>query len=120
MLKNPSKTRENSILWLVKIIAGMFIVILLAIHLIVNHLLAPEGLLSYADVIAYYKNPIIPAMEIAFLLVVLVHALLGARSIILDIQPSDRFMKILDTVLVGTGILAFTYGVWLALTIAVL
>jgi len=98
----------------------MFIVILLAIHFIVNHLVAPEGLLSYADVIAYYKNPIIPAMEIAFLFVVLVHALLGVRSIILDTQPTGRFMKVLDIVLLGTGVLTFIYGVWLALTIAAL
>lgn len=120
MHKNLTKTQENSILWLVKIIAGMFIVILLAIHFIVNHMVAPEGLLSYADVIAYYKNPLIPAMEIVFLFVVLVHALLGIRSIILDTQPSDRFMKVLDIVLMVTGILAFMYGVWLALTIAAL
>ena len=33
------------------------LVILLAIHLIVNHWAAPHGLLTYADVVRYYDIP---------------------------------------------------------------
>ena len=92
MIDTPSvpKPREGAWLWLYKIVAGLFIVVLLGVHFIVNHLVAPEGLLSYNDVVRYYTNPIVPVMEIAFLIFVISHALVGLRSILLDLNPSDK------------------------------
>lgn len=115
--RSTPKPREGALLWLFKIAAGVLIVVLLGLHFLVNHLLAPEGLLSYEEVIAYYQNPIIPAVEILFLIVVIAHALVGLRSIILDLDPSDRLLRILDVLfwIAGAGFSA--YGIWLALTI---
>lgn len=120
MIETPSvpKTREGAWLWLYKIVAGLLIVILLGVHFVVNHLVAPTGLLTYDDVIRYYKVPIVPIMEIAFLAFVVSHALVGMRSIILDLNPSDRILKIVDIFfwLVGSGFIL--YGIWLAVVIA--
>ena len=110
---NQSKPTENTWLWLVKVFAGLFIVILMGIHFIVNHLVAPGGLLTYSDVIAYYQNPIIPIMEGFFLIFVVGHALLGLRSIILDLNPKPTRMRWIDFILFSLGAAAVLYGIWL-------
>jgi len=84
----------------------------------VNHLLAPEGLLTYQEVIRYYSFAIVPVMEIIFLVVVIFHSFVGLRSIILDLNPSNRVMKFVDYILVILGGAAVVYGTWLALLIS--
>jgi len=117
MISSP-KPREGAWLWFVKLIGGVFILALLALHFIVNHLVAPGGLLSYQDVVKYYSNPIIPIIEITFLIFVIGHSFLGIRSIILDLNPSDRVLKLINWVLSILGIAAVIYGIWLTTTIA--
>ncbi|MRR30126.1 hypothetical protein EG834_07355 [bacterium] len=112
------KRLEGSGRWLIKIIAGLFIVIFLGIHFVVNHLVAPGGLLTYADVVAYYQHPIIVLMELTFLVVVITHAFLGLRSILLDLNPSTLVLRLANAILVIVGAAAVIYGAWLAITIA--
>jgi succinate dehydrogenase hydrophobic anchor subunit len=111
------KPQEGALLWLYKIVAGGLIVILLGVHFVVNHLIAPEGLLTYNDVLRYYTPPIVPVMEILFLLVVISHALVGLRSIILDLNPPQRLQKIIDWVFIVAGVVFSIYGIWLVLVI---
>lgn len=115
--RSAPKPREGAWLWLFKIVAGLMIVLLLALHFIVNHLVAPSGLLSYQDVIVYYQNPIIPIVEVIFLIFVVSHALVGLRSIVLDLNPSDGVLRLVDAVfwLAGTGFII--YGIWLVVVI---
>jgi succinate dehydrogenase hydrophobic anchor subunit len=115
MIETPSvpKPREGTWLWLYKIVAGVLIVVLLGVHFVVNHLVAPSGLLSYDDVIRYYQVPLIPIMEVAFLVFVVSHALVGMRSILLDLNPSDNVLKVADVVLWVVGIISIAYGTWL-------
>ncbi len=119
MIDTPSvpKPREGTWLWLFKIIAGLLIVVLLGVHFVINHLVAPTGLLTYADVIRYYQTPIVPIMEIFFLIFVVSHALVGLRGILLDLNPSDALLKGMDILfwLVGSGFII--YGVWLVVVI---
>jgi succinate dehydrogenase hydrophobic anchor subunit len=112
------KSGENTWIWMLKIVTGPLLVILLLIHFIVNHFIGENGLLTYADVIAYYKNPLIPVMEILFLASVVTHSLSGLRGIFLDLKPSRELLKIADWVFVLFGVVAVIYGAWLALTIA--
>jgi succinate dehydrogenase / fumarate reductase membrane anchor subunit len=112
------RSGENTWLWLLKIVTGPVLLILLGIHLVVNHFLGETGLLTYADVVAYYQNPIIPIMEICFLIAVVTHSLTGLRGIILDLKPSRNILKVIDVILVIFGISAIVYGTWLALVIA--
>ena len=111
------KPREGAFLWSLKLIGGLLIVLLLGLHFVVNHLIAPDGLLNYDEVLAYYQNPIIPIIEIAFLIFVVIHALLGMRSIILDLNPTPRFLSIIDRVFILAGFGAIIYGTWLAIHI---
>jgi succinate dehydrogenase hydrophobic anchor subunit len=111
------KPSENAWLWLLKIASGVIIVVILIIHLIVNHFTAPDGLLSYDEVVAYYQNPLIPLMEGIFLIFVVVHSLLGLRSIFLDLKPSPSVLRVLDGVLSLFGVTAIIYGLWLLMAV---
>ena len=116
--ESSKKDHEGSWLWILKILAGLILVIILGIHFLVNHILAPSGLLTYQEVIRYYSYAIVPAMEIIFLFVVIFHSFLGLRSIILDLNPSNRVMMFVDWILVFLGGAAFLYGTWLVLLIS--
>ena len=119
-IRNTSAPRsgENSWLWLVKIVTGPLLIILILIHFIVNHFIGQNGLLTYADVVAYYSNPLIPLMEILFLATVVTHSLSGLRGIILDLKPSRGVLTAVDWLLALVGVAAVSYGAWLALVIA--
>jgi succinate dehydrogenase / fumarate reductase membrane anchor subunit len=112
------RPREGAWLWLAKVLSGVMVFALLIVHLVVNHMVAQGGLLSYGDVIAYYANPIIPVMEGVFLVFVVTHALLGVRGIILDLNPSRAVMYGLDVILSGIGAVAIVYGIWLLRVLA--
>ncbi len=119
-IQNTSAPRsgENSWLWLVKIVTGPLLIVLILVHFIVNHFIGQNGLLTYADVVAYYSNPLIPLMEILFLATVVTHSLSGLRGIILDLKPSRGVLTAVDWLLALVGVAAVSYGAWLALVIA--
>lgn len=120
MIGNTSQPKRNEgvWLWLVKIIAGLMVIVVLGIHFVINHAVAPGGLLTYQDVIQYYKIPIVPVMEIFFLIVVIVHSLLGLRSIILDLNPIQVVRRTVDAGLVLLGAGGIVYGAWLVIVLA--
>jgi succinate dehydrogenase hydrophobic anchor subunit len=103
--------------WLVQAGLGVMLVILLAIHLIVNHWAAPHGLLTYADIVRYYDIPGIAWMEAIFLVTVTAHCLLGLHSILLDLTLSARGTRIATQLVTFIGLAAILYGVWLTRTI---
>ena len=111
---------ENTWIWLIKIATGPLLLIVLALHFGVNHYLGSmsSGLMTYDDVIAYYQNPIIPTIEIVFLITVVTHCLIGLRGIILDMNPSRKVLNIVTWLMVILGVFSVGYGVWLALAIA--
>ena len=120
MIGNSSRPKNNEGvgLWLFKIAAGLLVLVVLAIHFVINHAVAPGGLLTYEDVIQYYKVPIVPVMEIIFLFVVVTHALLGVRSILLDLSLVQKIWRVIDGILVALGTIAIAYGTWLVIVLA--
>lgn len=120
MIHNISSPKHNEglWLWLYKIIAGLLVIVVLGIHFVINHAVAPGGLLSYEDVIRYYKVPIIPIMEGFFLVIVVTHSLLGLRGILLDFNPSQQIRRTADWLLSLLGTAAIVYGIWLLVVLA--
>lgn len=118
MMLSARKPQESSWLWLAKILSGVLVVVLILIHVVVNHLVVQGGLLDYAQVIAYVSTPGIAVLETCFLVVVVTHSLIGARSIVLDLNPSQNVVKVMDVFLVILGVGAILYGVWLMQLIA--
>jgi len=117
--KSVPKSGEGSGLWFLKILTGLFVIIILAIHFTVNHMLGSmAGLLTYEEVVQYYATHlIIPIMEGLFVTIVVTHSLLGLRSIILDMKPSRGTLKLLDIVFVIGGAGFIIYGLWLIVVI---
>jgi len=111
------RSGEGAGIWFLKILTGFFVILILLVHLVVNHLVVEGGLLTYADVLQYYQNPLIPIMEIAFLVFVVSHALIGLRSVLMDLHPSNTILKIINFALVILGLGSITYGVWLVLVL---
>jgi succinate dehydrogenase hydrophobic anchor subunit len=113
---------ENTWIWLIKMVTGPLLVIVLALHFTVNHYMGSmsSGLMTYDDIVAYFQNPIIPAIEILFLITVVTHSLIGLRGIVLDMNPSRSTLSIVTWLLVLLGVSSVAYGIWLALTIAAL
>jgi succinate dehydrogenase / fumarate reductase membrane anchor subunit len=111
------RSGEGAGLWFLKILTGFLVIVVLIIHLIVNHLIVEGGLLTYADVVRYYQNPIIPILEIAFLIFVVTHALMRLRSVLLDLHPSNKVLKLINYGLVVLGVGSIAYGTWLILVI---
>lgn len=111
---------ENTWTWLLKIATGPLLVLVLTLHFAVNHYLGSmsSGLMTYEDVIRYFQNPLIVAIEILFLVTVVTHSLLGFHGILLDMHPSRNLLVISTWLHVIIGIVAVVYGIWLALTIA--
>jgi succinate dehydrogenase hydrophobic anchor subunit len=112
------KNHENAFLWFIKLLAGGLIFFLLVVHFIVNHLVAPGGLLFFNDVIKYYQNPVVLVMEGFFLAAVLIHALLGLRSIILDVNPGRKIIRLIDYGFIILGSTAFIYGIRLLIKVS--
>lgn len=119
MLGNVTKpkSREGVGLWLVKILAGLLIVIVMSIHFVINHAVVPGGLLTYDDVLRYYTFWFVPVMEAIFLVIVISHSLLGLRSIILDLNPPGRLSRWMDGILLVVGSAAVVYGIWLLVVV---
>lgn len=111
------KSREGAWLWFIKAITGLLVIVILFIHLIVNHFVAPNGLLSYADVVRYYQNPIIPIMEIGLVAFAVSHSLIGLRGILLDLKPTRTFIIAINWLFSIIGVAAVIYGIWLIFTI---
>ena len=111
---------ENTWIWLIKIVTGPLLLLVIALHFTVNHYMGSmsSGLMTYEDIVAYYQNPLIPAIEIVFLVTVVAHSLIGLRGIILDMNPSRRLLNAVTWLLVVFGVFSVGYGVWLALAIA--
>jgi succinate dehydrogenase / fumarate reductase membrane anchor subunit len=112
------RSGEGAGLWFLKILTGFLVIVVLAIHLVVNHLIVEGGLLSYADVVQYYQKAIVPIMEIGFLIFVVVHALIGLRSVLLDLHPSNKVLRIINYGLGILGVVSIVYGTWLVVVIA--
>lgn len=116
-MMSKSSISENGMLWFIKQGSGVLVFVLIMVHMVVNHLVAETGLLSYTDVVHYFANPWIAFMESSFLIVVIGHSLLGFRSVILDFNPSQKFMKVVDPILVIAAIIFSAYGIWLTITV---
>ncbi len=116
-MQSTPKPGENFRLWFLKIASGVLILFILAIHLTVNHFLAPGGLLSHREVVAYFQNPLVVLMEGLFLFLLVVHSLLGLRGIILDLNPSEGARRFLDILFTLIGIVVSIYGWWLLITV---
>ena len=76
------------------------------------------GLRSYEQVLDYLARPVIFTLELSFLIVVTTHALLGMRSVLLDLGIGPRARRRIDVLLWLLGIATVGYGFFLVGSLA--
>ena len=114
MMENPfAEEPKRSSTWYWQIFTGIALVLLLGLHFIANHFIATGGIRDFADVVSYLRNPIVLVLEVLFLIVVAIHAMLGVRAIVMDFGISSQAEKRLSQVLTVIGVLTVGYGLWL-------
>ena len=99
--------------WVLQAVTGVAVLGLVTVHMIANHFVVPEGIRDYAQVVAYLSNPLVVALEVAFLATVTWHALLGVRAVLFDFGFSARTERWIGRGLALIGVLTVGYGLWL-------
>lgn len=112
-----TKSSPAGALWLIQAFSGVLLVLLLLLHMVAHHFVVEGGLRNFQQVIEYVSNPAIFVITIIFLVVVTVHAMLGLRAIIMDLNLSQGTQRMIDWVLVVVSLVAIGYGIWLEVTI---
>ncbi len=100
-------------LWLAQAASGIALVGLVGAHLVAQHYLAAGGLRTYTEVVDYLRQPIALGLELAFLVVVTAHALLGVRAVLVDLGLSRRIQQSVDIGLWVIGFAIVAYGMQL-------
>jgi succinate dehydrogenase hydrophobic anchor subunit len=101
--------------------SGIALVVLAAVHMVAQHFVVDSegGLRTYQQVLDYIANPIIFVVESGFVLAVTIHAMLGLRGILLDLDPGPRARVWIDRGLWMLGILTVGYAFALLITLAI-
>ncbi len=112
----PRSGRE----WLLTTLSGEALLVLLTAHMIANHFVIDSigGLRDYRQVLEYIASPVMFTIEAFFLLFVTLHAMLGLRSVLLDLDPGARLRRWIDVGLVVLGVATLGYGYFLIGTLA--
>lgn len=117
-LEQMAARRDRSgSLWLVQAFSGLVLVILLGTHMIAHHYIVEGGLRDYQQVLDYVSNPVIFTLEILFVILGVTHGLLGIRAIVSDMRPSAGTLRAVNWALAVLGIIAITYGIYLAVAL---
>ena len=113
-LRVPSESTEvrRSQRWRVTTYSGVAVLALVAVHMLAHHFVVDEigGLRTYAQVLDYIANPLILVIECTFLIVVTIHAMLGLRSVLLDLGLSDRMKRLVSRGVAILGAVTIVYG----------
>ena len=107
----------SGLVWLLQAVTGVLLVVLVGIHLVAQHILAPGGLRDFDSVLAYLRQPVPMLAELGLVAVVAVHAALGVRAVLVDIVDDVRLIRAASWVLAGLAVLVFVYALWLTLTL---
>ena len=106
--------------WLATALTGAGLLVLVTAHMIAHHFVVEEigGLRTYRQVLEYVGDPRIVVVEGALLLVVTWHAMLGLRSVLLDLKLPPRLQRVIRPGIWVLGILTAAYGAVLIGTLA--
>jgi len=114
----PQPGRGGSLAWLFQVISGVLLVLLLGLHIITQHFVANGGLRDYAQVLSYLSNPAVLAVESLFVIVLIWHAMLGLRAVLLDFGFGRRGQALITRAVVALGAVTAAYSFWLIATLA--
>ena len=111
---------RQTLVWRATAFSGVALIVLITVHMVAHHFVVQGtgGLRSYRQVLEYVANPAIFTIELLFLVVVTVHAMLGLRSVLFDLATGERARVWISRALVVLGVLTVAYGIALIVTLA--
>ena len=112
-----AKRDRSGAMWLTQAITGLLLVGILGTHMIAHHFIVEGGLRTYEQVLDYIANPVVFAIEVIFVIVGVIHALLGVQAIITDLRPAPRTMRAVEWILRVVALIAIAYGIFLAVAL---
>ena len=120
-VRQPSpaqRRRGGTTAWIGQVVSGVLLVVLLGVHIVTQHFVVKGGLRDYAQVVSYLANPVVLAVESLFVVVLIWHAMLGLRAILLDFGFGPRGQARITYGVALLGALTAAYSFWLIATIA--
>ena len=99
--------------WIWQAVSGIAVIGLVSMHMVAQHFVVPDGLRDYAAVIDWLRSPVVVALELAFLVTVSWHGLLGLRAVLFDFGFSPRTERWITRALAVVWIATVGYGLWL-------
>jgi succinate dehydrogenase / fumarate reductase, cytochrome b subunit len=108
----------GSLTWILQVVSGVLLVLLLGVHIVMQHFVASGGLRDYAQVVSYLSNPVVVAVESLFVVVLIWHAMLGLRAVLLDFGFGRRGQALITWGVAGLGAVTAGYGFWLIAVLA--
>ena len=116
----PGGHAGGGLAWVLQVVTGAALLVLVVVHLVAQHFVAdaPGGLRDHASVLAYLGNPVIVVIESLFMLAVTWHAMLGVRSILLDLGLSATSRRRVTVGVTVLGVVTLGYGFWMLAVLA--
>ena len=114
----PPRRRGGTTAWLLQVVSGVLLLFLLGAHIVAQHFIVKGGLRDYAQVVSYLANPAVLAIESAFVVVLIWHAMLGLRAVLLDFGFGPRGQAVITRGVVVLGVMTAGYGFWLIAALA--
>jgi succinate dehydrogenase hydrophobic anchor subunit len=108
----------GSLAWVFQVVSGGLLFLLLGVHIVMQHFVAKGGVRDYAQVLSYLANPVVVAVECLFVIVLVWHAMLGLRAVLLDFGFSHRGQALITRGIVLLGAVTAAYSFWLIATLA--
>ena len=116
--RRPPATQAR--VWRWTAFTGIALLVLVTIHMIAHHFVVESigGLRTYRQILDYIANPVMFTIECTFLIVVTIHAMLGLRGVLFDLNFGARARTRINKGLVALGALTVAYGLALIGTLA--
>ena len=112
------RRRGGTTAWILQVVSGVLLVVLLGLHIVTQHFVVKGGLRDYAQVVSYLSNSVVLAVESLFVVVLIWHAMLGLRAILLDFGFGRRGQSWITYGVTALGAVTAAYSFWLIATIA--
>ena len=104
--------------WLAQVISGVLLLVLLTVHMVAQHFVVEGGLRTYAEVVAWIRNPAVLATDALLLICVTWHGIAGVHAVLLDLGLRGRAERVVARVLLDVAVITILYGLWLLYMIA--
>lgn len=112
------RRRGGTTAWILQAASGVLLVFLLGAHIVAEHFIVKGGLPDYGQVVSYLANPVVLAIESAFVVVLIWHAMLCLRSVLFDFRFGRRAQALITRGVVALGVITAAYSCWLIAAIA--